>query len=285
MSLGDTLIFCAYSCEGLLLVGPPGVGKTYAVKAARELCKAVCKVYFIFMWLYLKAVIFSITTYGAVCPQHLLTPFPPLHCVLSQIRIFEVNIPHLLCETDPAAELEKIFRALGKLRRQQVRACEETGNSKEETGNSKKETGNSKEGTAGSSSPLPRGLQSPSPKASSSAAATPAAAPNTAAGKGKQNTFTYRSPAAMGRATPGPAGTPLTAFSFNKKPPSTPATPSARAASSNGNNSSAAVEKDKIPDYFPELAFVVVDEVGGSCLVESSRYCLTIALCVLSRPD
>lgn len=36
------LILCIPT--GLLLVGPPGVGKTYAVKAAKALCEGSCKV-------------------------------------------------------------------------------------------------------------------------------------------------------------------------------------------------------------------------------------------------
>ncbi len=93
-----TLLFDVNSltaAAGIMLLGPPGVGKTYAVRAAQSLCKDLCKVCIHFM----------------LCTRM----FDP-----SQIHTLEISIPMLLADVDPVQRLERLLDVVYKLRKTRV---------------------------------------------------------------------------------------------------------------------------------------------------------------------
>ena len=272
-------------------MGPPGVGKTYAVKAVQSFCAHTCKV--------------NICTFCTHSPN-----FPQIkqNTFIMQVRIFEISIPSLLSEADPVQVLEQQFAIIAALRRTPVGSCVDVNYGEMQS-----------PGTPSKSHFLRSAASTPGSAASSvSAASTPLATPSSssAASAQRNNTFAYRSPAAMAASAASAAATP----SNNKKAnllnshnnpttpgPSTPvgktpqATTTAKkgllggrtppptsfkdmlAASRAGKKSSAEVAPatpavTDVPEaaqdsvnkeheqvhvqYLPEMAFVVIDEVS-----------------------
>lgn len=87
-----------------MLLGPPGVGKTYAVKAVKHLCKEWCKVR---------------DTFRSHCS--LLSSYFPVSLYISlQIHIVELSIPMLLSDANPCARLDHIISTIARLHKLRV---------------------------------------------------------------------------------------------------------------------------------------------------------------------
>jgi hypothetical protein len=227
---------------GLLLVGPPGVGKTYAVKAVQALCANTCKV---------TRLLPQFDCRRMVCVDP-----PSLLCF--QVHIYEVNIPSLLCEPDPTLELDRIFQAVGKLRLHITSQKDPLADGDDSS------VRLASPSTPGSGT-LTSAPHSPSRATPSGTAAamTPLTGTARAAGgflsagktpvtnaKSRNNTFAYRSPAAM-KATCTP----------QSSVPSTISSPTTVKGSTRSN--SVAETDSGAARYEPEVAFVVVDEVSA----------------------
>ena len=170
-------------------MGPPGVGKTYAVKAVQSFCAHTCKVN-----------IGSSSTHSPNCFRII-----QMH-INMQVRIFEISIASLLSEADPVQVLDAQFAAIAALRRTPVSVCGDVNYGEMQS-----------PGTPSKSHYLRSAASTPgSATSSASAASTPFATPSSSsvASAQRNNTFAYRSPAAMAAsAAASAAATPST----NKK--------------------------------------------------------------------
>jgi hypothetical protein len=85
-----------------MLLGPPGVGKTFAVRAVQHLCKDWCKVCF--------------TAFPPLSRHLTLYPLP----LSLQIHLLELGIPALLADPDPLGRLEMLLGTIARLKKQRI---------------------------------------------------------------------------------------------------------------------------------------------------------------------